>query len=241
MDFQGGKALAFLTVFSGFGKTVSVLGVLNDQTCLPQLQAFIVRFENGQAHGRGARHNSAELADAINAQPGRSGSFGAMSYAAPAGWSEQQFSDGVVFKPLDLPAGEVLSMQIMPPLTSGSLDQALQQSYDEAAAMYKATKMHFAGGANYNKTEAQQSFRGWEYIRGKGGIQVENGTPYKTELGLELFVVKVNNRFERVAILESRPNCKLSRYYSSDRHKLTATASRVFCSHSSSPTSIQPR
>ena len=213
VDFQDGKALAFLTVFSGFGKTISVLGVLNDQTCLPQLEAFLISMKMDTS-GPPA---TTQPAPTQTSQPGRSGSFGAMSYSSPAGWSEQQFSDGVVFKPLDLPAGEALSLQIMPPLISGTLDQALQQSYDEAAAMYKATKMHYAGGANYNKTEAQKSFQGWEYIRGKGGIQVENGTPYKTELGLELFVVKVNNRFERVAILETRPNCKLSRYYPSDR------------------------
>jgi len=106
----------------------------------------------------------------------------------------------------------------MQPLNaSGSLEQALQKSYDEAATMYKATKMYQAGGADYAKNDATKSFRGWEYIRGKGGVQVENGTPYKTELGLEVFVVKVDNRFERVAILESRKNCNLSRYYTSDR------------------------
>ena len=30
------------------------------------------------------------------------------------------------------------------------------------------------------------------------------------------FVIKINSRFERVAILESRMNCNLSRYYLSD-------------------------
>ncbi len=41
IDFNGNKAFAFLTVLSGFGKTVSVLGVLNDESYLPQLQAFV--------------------------------------------------------------------------------------------------------------------------------------------------------------------------------------------------------
>lgn len=40
IDFNGNKAFAFLTVSSGFGKTVSVLGVLNDDSYLVQLQAF---------------------------------------------------------------------------------------------------------------------------------------------------------------------------------------------------------
>ncbi len=41
IDFNGNKAFAFLTVISGFGKTVSVLGVLNDESFLPKLQAFV--------------------------------------------------------------------------------------------------------------------------------------------------------------------------------------------------------
>lgn len=222
IDYEGGKALVFLTVFTGFGKTASVLGVLNDQSYLPQLQAFVAGIEmdkNAAAAPSVAPNNVATS----SSQPGENrsgqpGAFGSMSYASPAGWSEQKFADGVVFKPLDLPAAEQLAIQIMQPLNaSGTLEQALSQSYGEAASMYKGTMMHYAGGANYNKSEAQKSFNGWEYIRGKGGIQVENGTPYKTELGLELFVVKVGSGFERVAIIETRPNCKSSRYYSSDK------------------------
>lgn len=45
IDFQGGKAFAFLTVISGFGKTVSVLGILNDDSNLPALQSFIERMD----------------------------------------------------------------------------------------------------------------------------------------------------------------------------------------------------
>ncbi|MEO7982489.1 MAG: hypothetical protein ABI688_00275, partial [Bacteroidota bacterium] len=100
---------------------------------------------------------------------------------------------------------------------SGPLEQALVQSYDEAVTMYKGTKMYEASGGNYQKTEPGKSFNGWEYMQAKGKIQVENGTPYKTELGLELFIIKINNRFERVAILKLRKNCGLSRYYSADR------------------------
>ncbi len=40
VDFQGSKALAFLTVFSNFGTTVSVLGIFNDESYLPKLVAF---------------------------------------------------------------------------------------------------------------------------------------------------------------------------------------------------------
>lgn len=45
IDFQGNKALAFLSVVSGYGKAVSVLGILSDETYLPQLQAFVGSIE----------------------------------------------------------------------------------------------------------------------------------------------------------------------------------------------------
>jgi hypothetical protein len=41
VEFGGAKAIAFLTVISGFGKAVSVLGVTNDQAYIPQFQAFL--------------------------------------------------------------------------------------------------------------------------------------------------------------------------------------------------------
>ncbi|MGB7202250.1 MAG: hypothetical protein WBD16_08265 [Pyrinomonadaceae bacterium] len=45
IDFQGNRAFAFLTVVSGFGKTVSILGILNDDSYLPPLQAFVEKID----------------------------------------------------------------------------------------------------------------------------------------------------------------------------------------------------
>lgn len=45
IDFQGNKALAFLSVLSGYGRSVSILGILSDNTYLPQLQAFVKSIE----------------------------------------------------------------------------------------------------------------------------------------------------------------------------------------------------
>ena len=41
VEFQGSKAVAFLTVMTGYGKTVSVLGVFKHQAFLPPLTAFV--------------------------------------------------------------------------------------------------------------------------------------------------------------------------------------------------------
>ena len=49
VELGGTNAIAFLTVISGFGKTVSVLGVTNHQAYLPQYQAFITGIEMDKA------------------------------------------------------------------------------------------------------------------------------------------------------------------------------------------------
>ncbi|MGH9901084.1 MAG: OB-fold protein [Pyrinomonadaceae bacterium] len=49
VEFQGSKSVAFLTVFSGFGKTVSVLGVFNDESYMTQLAAFAGSIELDKA------------------------------------------------------------------------------------------------------------------------------------------------------------------------------------------------
>ncbi len=214
VKLDGIDCYIMLTVASGFGKTMSIRTSLNDESYTAQVHALFETMELNKTKTSTVNNNSTAPASAS----GATGKFGLMMYNAPGGWSHQSFRDGVVFKPLDLPADEHLAIQIMQPLTSsGTLEQALAQSFEEATIMYNGTSMYQADG-KYGKNAVQKSFNGWEYIRGKGGIQVENGTAYKSEMGLELFIVKINNRFERVAILESRKYCGgVSRYYTTDR------------------------
>ncbi len=205
---DGNDVYIILTVISGFGKTLSVRSSLNDLAYTAQIDALMETMKLDKTKSATINDNTTMMSPT-----GAGGKFGLMIYNAPAGWSEQKFSDGIVFKPLDLPAGEHLAIQIMQPLNfSGSLEQALAQSFEEATIMYKGTSMYQADG-KYGKVEIHKSFNGWEYIRGKGGINAGN------EFGLEVFVIKINNRFERVAILESRTSCKpyYSRYYTTDR------------------------
>lgn len=214
VKLDGTNVYIILTVFSGFGKTVSVRTSLNDQSYTAQLDALFASMELDKTKTATVNNNNS-----VPVTSGAAGKFGQMIYITPAGWSEKAYQNAVEFRPLDIPADEILAMQILQPLNfSGSLEQALAKSYDEVVVMNSATKKNYAGGAEYQKTEAKKSFNGWEYIQGNGGIQVENGTEYKSEYGLVLFVIKINNRFERVAILKSSKNCNyLSRYFSADR------------------------
>jgi hypothetical protein len=70
VEFQGSKSVAFLTVFSGFGKKVSVLGVLNDQPYMTQLAAFVSSIEMDKAaadNTAAQREESLPQAPAANA------------------------------------------------------------------------------------------------------------------------------------------------------------------------------
>jgi hypothetical protein len=213
IKLEGIDAYSILTVFSGFGKKVSVLANLNDQSYGATIDAVLENIKLDKTITTAPTNNTV-----TTQATGETGKFGSVIYITPKGWKEQQYTNGVVLTPTALPANEHLNIQLMQSMNfSGTMEQALQKSYDEACVILNVTKMHDVNGGNYNALSAKKSFRGWEYIRCSGGIQVNNGTPYKDEYGLDLFVVKINNRFERVAIVKSRNNCKLSRYYPSDR------------------------
>ena len=49
VDSDAGKAFALLTVISGGGRTVSILGVFNDQSFMPNIAAFSDSIELGKA------------------------------------------------------------------------------------------------------------------------------------------------------------------------------------------------
>ena len=221
IKLDGAELYIILTVASGFGKTMSIRTSLNDEAYTTQIDAMFATMELDKTKPATVSNNNTIP---VQTTSNGAGKFGLMTYDAPAGWSHQIFSDGVVFKPLDLPADEHLAMQIMQPLNfSGSLEQVLQQSFDEAAAMYNGTKMNYIGEGNYKKEEVKKSFQGWDYIRCHGGVRI-GSNEYPPEYGLDLFVIKINNRFERVAVLKSRKinrSCSMSSFYADDRIRYT--------------------
>ena len=147
--------------------------------------------------------------------------FGQMNYTAPSGWKAAKYQNGALISPTDLPPKEYLAIQVMQPMKfSANMEQALEKVYDETCNTLQVTKMREVNGKSYNAVEAKTSFKGWEYIRCSGGIQVNNGTPYPGEYGLDLVVIKINDRYERIAVVKSRNTCNgLSKYYPSDRLK----------------------
>jgi len=151
--------------------------------------------------------------------------FGQLTYTVPAGWKLAKYQNGVLITAPQLLAKEFLGIEILEPLNfSGTIQQALEAAYDKTCTELQVTKMNEVSGGNYNALEPKKSFKGWEYIRCSGGVHVNNGTPYPDEYGIDLFLVKINNRYERIVVLKSRNACGgLSRYYPSDRLEFANT------------------
>jgi hypothetical protein len=226
---EGMDVIMMLTVVSGFGKTMSIRTATNDATYTTELDALFETMEFNKTNN--AVKNTGSSSRQTNTAAGK---FAAMQYTSPIGWTEEKFDDGVVFKPINIPAGEHVAIQILPSINNnvGSLEQALIQSFEEVTVLYKGSPMYQSDG-KFSKNAIKKSYNGWEYLRGKGGIRINDGTQFGTEYGLELFVIKVNDRFERIAILESRKYCNSSSlYYATDRRMYrNAVESFLFSLH----------
>jgi hypothetical protein len=211
-----------LTVFSGFDKTISVLANLNDQVYIKDIDQFLETIKPDKMAILANKNLPANKNEAITGN-NQAGKFGQMIYAVPAGWKLKNYQNAISLSPGELPGGETLSIDLFSAINfSGTIEQALEKSYDEVCSILQVTKMNEVSGKSYTASEAKKSFRGWQYIRCSGGIQANNGSPYPPEFGLDLFVIKINNRYERIAVIKSRNTCGgLSRYYPSDRLKYT--------------------
>lgn len=84
IDFQGNRAFAFLTVVSGFGKTVSVLGILNDDSYLPPLQAFVEKMDIDKTATTSKATNAAPTSSASSTGPLQYDAYGHLIIPPPA-------------------------------------------------------------------------------------------------------------------------------------------------------------
>jgi hypothetical protein len=214
IKLEGLDAYVILTVFSGFQKKFSVMTTLNDQSYVNAIDSFLGNIKLNKESNVAITQTPMPAAKESNETKEQ---FGTMNYTTPKKWTAKKYSDGDILVPDDLREKEVLQIWVQQPMNfSGTMEQALQKSYDETVVNLKGTKMNDVNGGNYKMVPAKKSFRGWEYVRCSGGIHLGGGD-YPPEYGLDLFVVKVNDRFERVAIVNSRNNCNLASYYPSAR------------------------
>lgn len=207
-------AYAILAVYSGFGKKFSVLTMLNDQSYVTEIDAILkdMKLDKTATIALSSTNNSG-----VTNTNRTNGQFGTVMYTAPNNWKIAKYTDGDILSPANPVAGEFLEVFVHPSNNfSGTIEEAMQKFYDEIAAKMPATKMNDVNGGSYKAQPAKVSFRGWEYIRCTGGIKMGGGD-YPPEYGLDLFVVKVNGRYETISIVNSRNNCGYSSYYPGQR------------------------
>ncbi len=201
-----------LTVFSGFGKAMSILANFNDPSYATNIDELMANMKLNKTATTTETNNTVSMQTI-----GETQKFGTVIYTPPLNWKVEKYPDGDILIPADLPKNEFMEIWVMPSMPfSGTMEQALQKSYDETVAKLNATKMNDVNGGNYSTVAAKKSLRGWEYIRCSGGIHIGAGD-YPPEFGLDLFVIKINDRFEQIAVLNKRGNCDYSRYYPSDK------------------------
>src|SRR6185369_13568975 len=170
---QGLDAYAILTVFSGFGKKFSVLTMLNDQSYANEVDALLKDLKLEKTAKTSTTTTNNPLTTIANGAAGSKGQFGAVIYTIPNGWHVTKYPEGDILSPVNLPKGEFLELWIHKPMDfSGSIEQALQKSFDETAVELPAIKMNDVNGGNYNAQPAKTSFRGWQYIRCSGAIKM---------------------------------------------------------------------
>ena len=211
IKIENNDAFAILTVLSGYGKVVSILATSNDQSYAKNIDEVLETIKLDKT--KSVVKNNTVIAPSTGATQ----TLGTLTYSAPANWNITRYPDGDILVPADLPKGEFMEIWVMPSMTfSGTMEQALQKSYNETAAKLQGTKMNDVNGGNYSAVAAKKSFRGWDYIRCSGGLHIGAGE-YPPEFGLDLFIIKINDRFEQIAVLNKRGNCDYSRYYPSEK------------------------
>ncbi len=193
---DGLDSYVILTVFSGFGKTTSVLANLNDQAYLPQVDSLLESMKLDKTSSPVAVTNEKNN-PIINQNNVSTEKLGHMLLPPLKGWTLKKYSNAAIFTPNDLLPGQYLEVRIMgsKPFT-GTLQQALAESWNDALQDLEATKAY--DDKLYDIETEKTSYKGWDYIRGRGTFHANGNETGRYDM--HLFVVKLNNRIERIAV-----------------------------------------
>lgn len=131
------------------------------------------------------------------AAAGAQGTFQNVLYTVPAGWTARENAGGVALSPQGaLQGDETLDVVILPGKVATSLEQEFATTWREVVAMLNAESMRNVSGAAYELEAVGRSASGWEFLRGTGGARNA-----QRRFTVSLFLARVNERIERVAII----------------------------------------
>lgn len=203
VEIDGVKSFALLTVFSGYGKTSSIFSIVNDQSYLTQLDALLgsIKLDKTKpitGENKGSPNSIAAL-PAVSAS-GAPGKFGHMLYKAMPGWKQTNYTNAVSFAPSILSPEFAIELRVMEAKPfSGNVSEAFAASWEEALQQLEAVSEGKPTSVAFSDSppEAKIAFQGWEYVNGNGYVTDKNNNSFY----LDLFVIKVNNRLERMFVV----------------------------------------
>jgi hypothetical protein len=213
IDRAGNRFVARLHVFPVGALTQTVVLVANSraalEACRPDWDTFFAslafpsvgRVAAGDPQATTPTGTGRDLARAAEVAVGDGGvsTFDNITFAPPAGWRVERTTGGINLEPTDTRGPEALRVTLLPGRRStASLEQELAATWSEVLAALRAEPMRTVNGGPYDLDEPGRSLRGWDYLRGAGGMRV-GGSPSS----VTVYVIRAGDRVERVAIVAS--------------------------------------
>lgn len=146
-------------------------------------------------------------ASAHAAQPA---AFQHFQYTVPPGWKETRYANAVLLVPLNPPDGEQLDLTLMSSKPfPGTIARALADSWDDVCVQSGLKQKRTVNNMPYDvRTEERTCYKGWKYTRAWGEVVANNGAEYD----LNLTVIRIFDRIERVAVLSRKRTHNVTRY-----------------------------
>jgi hypothetical protein len=123
--------------------------------------------------------------------------FDNMTFTPPGGWSVEQGSGSVSLTPTDTRGDEALRVILLPGRPSASsLGEEFERAWSDLLSSLGAQPMRSVNGGQFDLDEPGRSARGWEYLRGTGGMRIAGA-----QWTVDLHVIRPGDRAARVAVL----------------------------------------
>ena len=189
----------FLTVFSGYGRSLSIISQMNDQSYIATIDNLLRAMKldktspvESSVAGIQPVGNPVTKGSEIK----DSESFGNIIYKVPVGWTSSKVDPRYVeIFPVKLMPQESFSVLLLQGKVSGaSLEQELAECWNDFARLMGAEQLREVSGNSYNTDEINKTAAGWEYIAGHGSMR--KGYDYF----VHAYVIRVKERIERVIV-----------------------------------------
>ena len=199
LKIEGADAMVLLTVLTGKERTFSVFALLNEQTYFTDIDRFLEGLdinEDALAKANSTKKELVPTKPTTDKKIRDMQTFDNFIYKVPEGWTSKNESKYLELFPLQAMPEEVFSIILLKGKASNaSLQQELAFCWDEVATMLNAQKLWEVNGKNYNESEVNKTFVGWEYIAGHGSIRAGS------DFFMHAYIIRVKDRMERVVVL----------------------------------------